>query len=83
MTSKNLSGNKLLFSCIIAATILFLVLIFSNLFPFSSIFHYSNLGIRNILFSLDIPGKQIRIHPGITLVEIDNKTLADPDRGGL
>ena len=83
MASKNLSGNKLLFSVIIAATILFLVLIFSNLFPFSSIFHYSNLGIRNILFSLDIPGKQTRIHPGITLVEIDNKTLADPDRGGL
>ncbi len=77
MASKNLSGNKLLFSGIITLVILSLVLVFSNLFPFSSIFHYSNLGIRNILFSLDIPGKHTRIHPGVTIIEIDNKTLSD------
>lgn len=83
MKSKNRAGNKLLFSGVITFCILTLVLLFSNLYPFGAVIHYSNLGIRNILFSLDIPGKNQNIHPSLTLVAIDNKTLSDPDKGGL
>jgi len=83
MKSKNRAGNKLLFSGIITFCILALVLLSSNIYPFGAVLHYSNLGIRNILFSLDIPGKNQKVHPSLTLVAIDNKTLADPDKGGL
>jgi adenylate cyclase len=83
MKISSLAGNKLLYSLIITVGILITVLWFSIVFPFSSILHYSNLGIRNILFSLDIPGKHTRVHPSLTLVTIDNKTLSDPASGGL
>ena len=80
---KNKAGNKLVYSGLITGCILSLVLLFSNIYPFGSVIHYSNLGIRNILFSLDIPGKNQEIHPSLTLVAIDNKTLSDKEAGGL
>ena len=83
MKLSSLAGNKLLYSFVITIGILITVFAFSNIFPFSSILHYSNLGVRNILFSLDIPGKHARVHPSLTLVAIDNKTLSDPSAGGL
>jgi adenylate cyclase len=83
MKIRSLAGNKLLYSFIITLGILLTVFSFSNIFPFSSILNFSNLGIRNILFSLDIPGKYARVHPSLTLVAIDDKTLSDPSVGGL
>jgi adenylate cyclase len=53
------------------------------MYPFSSILHYSNLGIRNILFSLNLPGKEQSVHPSLSLVAIDDKTLMDKEAGGL
>ncbi len=83
MKNRSLIGNKWLFSVLITTLVLFVVGIISNIYPFATVVRYSNLGIRNILFSMEIPWHPRERNQSISLVAIDDRTLLDGDRGGL
>lgn len=84
MKIKNRTLIKLIYSSLITISILVFVFLLSHAPLIGNAISYSNLGLRSILFNIkEIPGKDYALHPSLTLVAIDDRTLMDPEFGGL
>ncbi len=81
--ATSLIKNKFLFSCIITFFTLGIIATLAETYPFSEIFSRSNLGIRNMLFTIDVPGREQKISPNLVFVAIDDATLSDKEQWWL